>query len=588
MKNKVDKIVVLLFIVTMCFLMTISAHAETENSYFLTSASLPSNIELNGVTLTPSNTSNNPEMFKEDPHKIFNEDVSYCVRVREGEYKTKATNFSIETQSKGVLLVYYIRSYDNGTPIANDGGDLNIVGLDGVVEYYEMGLPNSTCTAVKYFVLDAGTYTMTATEKTCCVYGFVYMPGNVAAYDTKGRGDFSLIGQYSEDSYDNLPVLRDDSCYFHGWYKDASYTEKVTGGEINEPTILYAKWVRCVWDFFQKFGACVIKNEPKTYDGLIINNSTAFYPNVKTNIGLVINDVGTKEYNSVVFTPEYDGDLIASFVSSSTTDNRIFVIGTDVIGGTDIKVLRENTCVAACEFTDTENYKTINAKLKAGTTYYLYGANGGITIKKIKYVAGAASPVVDGDKVTLTTTANMQGWRAFYDAKNSYTVDGNTSVYMVVGAEGNDEVKLCNRTGKKVPKGSPVILHTDAEQEDGTYLITMTKDDTPYVYDGNDNMLCASEAGSSVNAYRLGFRVGEGNGVAFYPWSVDSPSAGIVYLELSGSNAKIAFDTDDMTGIVSVRNDGEEGRKIFNLKGQRLAAPQKGFNIINGKKILVL
>jgi hypothetical protein len=69
---------------------------------------------------------------------------------------------------------------------------------------------------------------------------------------------------------------------------------------------------------------------------------------------------------------------------------------------------------------------------------------------------------------------------------------------------------------------------------------------------------------------------------------VDSPSAGIVYLELSGSNAKIAFDTDDMTGIVSVRNDGEEGRKIFNLKGQRLAAPQKGFNIINGKKILVL
>ena len=280
--------------------------------------------------------------------------------------------------------------------------------------------------------------------------------------------------------------------------------------------------------------------------------------------------------------------LQASFVSSSTTDNRIFVIGTDVIGGTDIKVLRENTCVAACEFTDTENYKTINAKLKAGTTYYLYGANGGITIKKIKYVAGAASPVVDGDKVTLTTTANMQGWRAFYDAKNSYTVDGNTSVYMVVGAEGDDEVKLCNRTGKKVPKGSPVILHTDNVQADGTYLITMTKDATPCDCNVDDNLLRASIPGTGVYAYRLGFRAGEGNGVAFYPWSVDSPSAGIVYLELSGSNAKIAFDTDDMTGIVSVRNDGEEGRKIFNLKGQRLAAPQKGFNIINGKKILVL
>jgi hypothetical protein len=204
-------------------------------------------------------------------------------------------------------------------------------------------------------------------------------------------------------------------------------------------------------------------------------------------------------------------------------------------------------------------------------------------------VAGAASPNVAGNNVTLTTTANMQGWRAFYDAESSYTVDDNTSVYMVVGAEGDDEVKLCNRTGKKVPKGSPVILHTDAEQEDGTYLITMTKDDTPYVYDGNDNMLCASEAGSSVNAYRLGYRAGDNNGVAFYPWSADSPSAGIVYLDLEISNAKVGLGMDeDMTGIVSVRKDDSDDRKIFNLKGQRLSAPQKGFNIINGKKIIVL
>ena len=562
--------------------MTISAHAETENSYFFTSASLPSKIELNGVTIERTNASGG---VVQDPCKIFNEDVSYYVKVREGQ--DNATKFTINAHSKGILLVYYKRTFGGNEPIANDGGDLNINGLEGVVEYYEK--TSSPCCGVKYFVLNAGTYTMTSKDRTCAVYGFVYMPGNVAAYDTKGRGDFSLIGQYSEDSYDNLPVLRDDSCYFHGWYKDASYTEKVTGGEINEPTILYAKWVRCVWDFSQKFGACVIKNEPITYDGLIINNSMAFYPNVKENIGLVINDVGTKEYNSVVFTPEYDGDLIASFVSSSTTDNRIFVIGTDVIGGTDIEVLRENTCVAACEFTDTENYKTINAKLKAGRTYYLYGANGGITIKKIKYVAGAASPVVDGDKVTLTTTANMQGWRAFYDAGNSYTVDDNTNVYIVVGTGGNDEVTLCNRTGNRVPEGCPVILHTDNVQADGTYLITMTKDATPCDCNVDDNLLRASIPGTGVYAYRLGFRAGEGNGVAFYPWSADSPSAGIVYLDLEISNAKVGLGMDeDMTGIVSVRKDDSDDRKIFNLKGQRLAAPQKGFNIINGKKILVL
>ena len=588
MKNKVDKIVVLLFIVTMCFLMTISAHAETGNRYFLTSASLPSKIELNGVTLTPSNTSNNPEMFKEEPCKIFNEDVSYCVRVREGEYKTKATNFSIETQSKGVLLVYYIRSYDNGTPIANDGGDLNIVGMNGVVEYYEMGLPNSTCTAVKYFVLDAGTYTMTATEKTCCVYGFVYMPGNVAAYDTKGRGDFSLIGQWCEDSYDNLPVLKNDSCYCW-WYKDAACTERVTGGKISEPTIVYLNKIRCIWDF-TTYPVQTIGSDNVMYDGIDIKGDS--YSQQKPNItssGLQFRQAATPDYQHLRFVPKYDGDLIVTYTSiDGWKSDKICVIGTAVVSGSTINDFKNNENVLVCDETNEKTLRTVSAKLKAGVPYYIYTAQGGIYIRTIRYVAGAASPVVDGDKVTLTTTANMQGWRAFYDAGNSYTVDDNTNVYIVVGTGGNDEVTLCNRTGNRVPEGCPVILHTDAEQEDGTYLITMTKDDTPYVYDGNDNMLCASEAGSSVNAYRLGFRVGEGNGVAFYPWSVDSPSAGIVYLELSGSNAKIAFDTDDMTGIGSVRNDGEEGRKIFNLKGQRLAAPQKGFNIINGKKILVL
>ena len=588
MKNKVDKIVVVLFVVTMCFLMSISAHAETGNRYFFTSSSLPERItEIDGVTITPTNVSGR---VTADSRTIFNESVFHFARVRSDQ--NNATKFTIETQSKGVLLVYYTRAFDGSEPVANDGDDLKINGIDGVVEYSEIvKQPNPQSRGVKYYVLDAGcTYTMTAPRYTCGVYGFVYMPGNVAAYDTKEMGDFSLIGQWCEDSYDNLPVLKDDSCYCW-WYKDAAYTEKVTSGKINEPTIVYPNKTRCVWDFYQKFGDNFqIKNAPEIYDGLIINNSTARYPVINKDVGLVINNSGSKEYDNVVFTPKYDGDLIVSYMTSATEEhNRIFVIGTDVVGGSNINVLRSNPYVAACEFANVGDYKTIQAKLKAGTTYYLYGANGGITIKTINYLAGAASPDVAGNNVTLTTTANMQGWRAFYDAENSYTVDDNTNVYMVVGTEGNDEVKLCNRTGKKVPKGSPVIMHTDAEQEDGTYLITMIKDDTPYVYGGNDNLLCASEAGSSVNAYRLGYRAGEDNGVAFYPWSADSPSAGIVYLDLQINNAKVGLGMDDdMTGIVSVRKDDNEGRNIFNLKGQRLSAPQKGFNIINGKKIIVL
>ena len=185
----------------------------------------------------------------------------------------------------------------------------------------------------------------------------------------------------------------------------------------------------------------------------------------------------------------------------------------------------------------------------------------------------------------------MQGWRPFYDANNSYTVDDNTKVYMVVEKENEeDAVILGNRTGNKVPMDCPVILRSNAVQEDGTYLITMTKDATPYEYEGNDNLLSASVSGTPVNAYRLGYRAGAGNGVAFYSWSADTPSAGIVYLDLSNSNtAKIELEIENSaTGITSVRNKHNEEDVIFNINGQRLNAPKKGFNIINGKKVIVL
>ena len=207
----------------------------------------------------------------------------------------------------------------------------------------------------------------------------------------------------------------------------------------------------------------------------------------------------------------------------------------------------------------------------------------------MQYQASAASAVDDGDNVTLTTTANMQGWRPFYDAYNSYTVDNNTNVYVVVEKDGEDAVKLANRTGEKVPVNCPVILHTNNVQEDGTYLITMTKDATPYEYEGNDNLLSASVTGTPVDAYRLGYRAGEGNGIAFYPWKADTPSAGVVYLDLSNINtAKIAFEIEESTtGVVSIRDNHDKGDNIFNINGQRLDAPQKGFNIINGRKVIV-
>lgn len=561
--------------------MSISAHAETSDRYFFGST-MPSFIRLDGMTITPTNVNGG---VTNNPRTIFNEDVKYFARVNSS--KTGETEFTIQAQTKGVLLVYYARSYDD-EPVANEKKDLNIVDKAGYVEIYEKTTTNTF--GMKYFVLEAGTYTMTAENATCGVYGFVYMPGNVAAYGVKGKGDANLIGQFCTD-YSDLPNLSEKNWRFDGWYKDEAYTEKVNEKDaITEPTILFARWTRTIWDF-KEYPDSVIKTKSINYDGILIKGSVGS-DGTRTcisNHNLCLFSTNTTDKNCVVYTPEFDGEMIVTYSTGGNSEERICAIGTDVVSNRS--ALDDNPNVIAYGVNNTPDVKkTLHAKLKAGVKYYIFNVIGGIKIDKIQYQISAASPVVDGDNISLTVAAYMQGWRPFYDADNSYTVDDNTKVFMAVEREGEDAVKLTNITGRKVPKGSAVILHTDAVLEDGTYQITMTKDASPYVYEGNDNLLSASVTGTPVNAYRLGYLAGEGNGVAFYSWKADAPSAGVVYLDLTDSNAaKIGFDIDEnTTGIVSVRDRNNEEKAFFNLNGQRLDNPRKGFNIINGKKVIVL
>lgn len=568
--------------------MSISAHAETSDRYFFGST-MPSFIRLDGMTITPTNVNGG---VTNNPRTIFNEDVKYFARVNSS--KTGETEFTIQAQTKGVLLVYYARSYDD-EPVANEKKDLNIVDKAGYVEIYEKTTTNTF--GMKYFVLEAGTYTMTAENATCGVYGFVYMPGNVAAYGVKGKGDANLIGQFCTD-YSDLPNLSEKNWRFDGWYKDEAYTEKVNEKDaITEPTILFARWTRTIWDFKEypnsKIDVDAESDEAKSinYDGILIKGSvesdgarTCF-----SNHNLCLFSTSTTDKNCVVYTPEFDGEMIVTYSTGGNSEERICAIGTDVVSNRS--ALDDNPNVIAYGVNNTPDVKkTLHAKLKAGVKYYIFNVIGGIKIDKIQYQISAASPVVDGDNISLTVAAYMQGWRPFYDADNSYTVDDNTKVFMAVEREGEYAVKLTNITGRKVPKGSAVILHTDAVLEDGTYQITMTKDASPYVYEGNDNLLSASVTGTPVNAYRLGYLAGEGNGVAFYSWKADAPSAGVVYLDLTDSNAaKIGFDIEEnTTEIVSVRDRNNEEKAFFNLNGQRLDNPRKGFNIINGKKVIVL
>ena len=66
-------------------------------------------------------------------------------------------------------------------------------------------------------------------------------------------------------------------------------------------------------------------------------------------------------------------------------------------------------------------------------------------------------------------------------------------------------------------------------------------------------------------------------------------AAGKAYLEVTGDSPVKGFSfvfDDDEDGISPLLTSPEEEGQICNLAGQRLQKPQKGINIINGKKVL--
>jgi hypothetical protein len=193
----------------------------------------------------------------------------------------------------------------------------------------------------------------------------------------------------------------------------------------------------------------------------------------------------------------------------------------------------------------------------------------------------------NSDDIELTTTSTMQGWRSFYDANNSYTVDKNTKVY--VATQENDGKVTLTEYAAGVPAGTPVILKTSAEAEnDGTFKMTLTKTTetiTP-TYEGESLLKVTPFEG---NVYRLGSKNGE---VGFFPFNATGAVAGIVVLNIDSSNAgarglTITFVDDETTAIHNVNDNVNLNKVVFDLQGRRVLEPGKGLYIVNGKKVVI-
>ena len=140
-----------------------------------------------------------------------------------------------------------------------------------------------------------------------------------------------------------------------------------------------------------------------------------------------------------------------------------------------------------------------------------------------------------------------------------------------------------------VPANEAVVVRSDNGA--GTYQIPVTKNAVTL----EGNLLKAATAAVSVTAEKTIYCIAEQNGLSgFYPVAVGtSVTKGKGYLDQSGSNVKpvsILLDGDDdatsINEVLRMKNEEFNEDAIYNFAGQRLSKPQKGLNIINGKKLL--
>ena len=229
--------------------------------------------------------------------------------------------------------------------------------------------------------------------------------------------------------------------------------------------------------------------------------------------------------------------------------------------------------------------------------YRTSGSTGLYVSKLIIEPSGPSAPTDNGDgTITLTTTANMDGWRAFYNnhATKDYEVDANTTIYTVQAKSGTEnEVELTASDKTKIPKGQAVILKTtDAGR-------SMTLTETTGAASLGTNLLAATNGSSNVDGYRLGYgKIGGSSAVGFFKYkTTTAPAAGIVYIDKNNVNIgtgahglAITFGEDEgnVTGVNDVKSLKTDVRgEYFNLAGQRVAQPTKGLYIVNGKKVII-
>ena len=240
------------------------------------------------------------------------------------------------------------------------------------------------------------------------------------------------------------------------------------------------------WDFGEYTTQVTLADDNKTitYEGLtLVGSGTAGYTSdyVSASGGFHMNGSSSSSTRHIKFIPSYNGTLTVSYRSNNNNATyRITAIGTAV--STFSKAEDAPVTVLAYGFTDGATVKTIEASLNAGTTYYVFFANGGQNIPSLSYVYELPAPTAP----TVSTEGSVAG-------ATSFTISSaNATAIYYVWSEGSTvpdagDASYTSASGASVVVTAPNVtgtryLHTYGSNATGstdiatfTYSLTTSK-----------------------------------------------------------------------------------------------------------------
>ena len=218
----------------------------------------------------------------------------------------------------------------------------------------------------------------------------------------------------------------------------------------------------------------------------------------------------------------------------------------------------------------TEAYKVAQFTVSADGNVTIYPSKG----MHIYYITVTENV----ETVPVSTVSGRNYATCVATKKLDFSAADGITAYIATGLNGAMDAVVLQEVSI-VPTGTPIIVKTETKGATVNVPVTTATADNV-----DANKLVAGDgttAGDTGTYYYL-------QGDLFHLANSGTLQSGKAYLQIPSGAARelsIGFADSDVTAIKGVKAvaDGE----VYNLSGQRVAAPTKGLYIVNGKKVVV-